>query len=334
MPDTEELNEELVDEELSLHEEIESLADEPGDLEPEGEKVTEDVISETPEIEPLAAMDHWPHEWRSQFEQFASLTGEGYSGREAQQLFLDAYKTMQSNSDRAFTESRDYRQQAETATRMHDALKPYMQNISAAGMSPDVAISQALSWYQRAVSNPQTFLAEFAQRNSVNVNELAQNQPYIDPVVAQMQQQHATENQHMADRLAAMEGQREQEQQAHLYQGAVAFESATDANGDLLHPHLGKVHDQMLNVVQQEMRAGRTPNYEHIYEHCIWTNPEVRQLMISGQTTASNESKSAKAKTAKKASKRPQGSAADGKNAKPGRSIRDEIDAVMASNEE
>jgi hypothetical protein len=54
------------------------------------------------------------------------------------------------------------------------------------------------------------------------------------------------------------------------------FANATDADGMLMHPHFAQVEHTMTMFAADELRQGRTPDLEDLYQRAAWAHPEIR----------------------------------------------------------
>ena len=117
------------------------------------------------------------------------------------------------------------------------------------------------------------------------------------------------------------------------------FKSAVDDKGTLLHPHFEDLEQEMLDLVETRMKAGKSvPPLSELYETAVWANPSTRELLRTAERQAAEQKQVDQART-KAAAARKAGSSVTGAPGTgqaqsvrhtPERSLRDEIEANAA----
>ena len=123
--------------------------------------------------------------------------------------------------------------------------------------------------------------------------EGAQPQPQIHPELArklaELDQLKQTVNGFTAQQQQAQERQR-----AAFIQDAESkaekFRSATDSKGNLLHPHVDDVENDMLALATAAQQAKQpVPEIEELYERAVWANPSTRKMLRTAELQAEEQ---------------------------------------------
>ena len=158
----------------------------------------------------------------------------------------------------------------------------------------------------------------------------------------------ATLPREVEQRLAAMQAwianethSREREAATRVMTDIEQFAAATDANGNLQHPHFREVEDDMARLAVLSRSAGRPPVLKDLYEQAVWSNPTTRERMLTEQRAALEaqhaaeeqkraEAARAKAEQAKRAASSVTGTPGPGQAARRNaESLRDQLEAAF-----
>ena len=208
--------------------------------------------------EPIQAPNTWKVEAKAKF---AALDPEVQ--QEIMRREKDVARTLTlHDQDRTFGKS------------LRDVVSPYMPMINAEGASPEAAIQSLLNTaYKLRTASPQDkarLFAGLAQQYGVDLSSMQpQDQPYIDPTVAQLQQE-----------LQQIKGVFSQQQtQQQLAEKQQALQMVDQFKADPANPHFDQVRDQMGALMQ----AGLAGSIKEAYEKAVYMHPEVRQKVLSEQ---------------------------------------------------
>ena len=192
---------------------------------------------------------------------------------------------------------------AEYGQRFRAVVDPYLPMIQSEGGDAESAVQEMLNTaYILRTGTPQYkaqaalqlaqqygFINDMVAILSGNVQNPNYAQPPRDPRVDELLRQQEEEK-----RL------REQETLDSGVRQVEEFASATDENGQLLHPYFENVKHDMYAVLQ----SGRADDLETAYEAALWMNPETRVLQEREQTSQIEQKRQEQAKErAKKARK-------------------------------
>ena len=268
-------------------------------------------------IEALEPPPKWKKEAKNAFEEWAKQDDEGNplypNGSVWQQHILDLYNEGQGYTTQVEQERAQLRQHAEQlhnqAQQWNGVLAPYQQLVAEWGVTPDVAVRQAMGFMQSLRNNPQATMQRLARESGLDLNTLANGQEWQSP--------EAKEIENLKRQMRSQEQARlQQEQQAHQNrihaiqqenaQQIHAFATATDDNGDLLHPHLETVESTMAQLVHghNAMNQNTPPDLEAIYQHACSLNPEIAQADAAKAEADRLAKANAEAKKAANAAKR------------------------------
>jgi hypothetical protein len=189
-----------------------------------------------------------------------------------------------------------YREKAQFGDTMRNALSPYMRNIEATGMAPDVAVQgllQADSMLRTGSSEQKVqMLHKIAADYGIDILQAAQTQvaPFDSNSYALQQ------------KLTQMESWIAQQTQARQQQESATLNSEVERfSSDPANVHFAAVRDDMADLIQVGMAA----DLRDAYEKAIYANPTVRaQVLAQQQVKAETERKAIatqKAQSAKQA---------------------------------
>lgn len=161
------------------------------------------------------------------------------------------------------------------------------------GRNPLDVVGEYLYYGQQLAQNPQATILALAQQYGVDLNAAVQDQPYVDDATRALYQQ----NQQLMQRMHTFEDQQAQAHSQQLWNMGNEFANAKDAEGNLLHPHLSKVQNQ----VAQMFLSGQARDLKTAYEQACWANSEVRELMLKEQERKQSQQRQKETQKAKRA---------------------------------
>lgn len=305
----------------SLPEEEELVTDELETELPEGEE----AVAEEPEVELPEPLDP-PPKWDKRYKDVFNQWSEHPNGREWQEAIIEQYNQGQGYTTQVEQERAQLRQYAET---MDAAIAPYRELIAMSGATPDAFVRQALGLTMSLQRNPRETLTRLAQGAGIDLQQLTQDQPYVDPTVQALQQRYDQLQNQFVQRERQQAQQFEERIRAENAQQLQAFATAKDASGNDLHPHLETVQHIMAELISgREAQRRSDPNLmsltlDEAYERACKLSPEVSQASEAEKGLKTAAARAAQAKKAADAAKRTTGKAS-GKDA-PSLSLEDEI---------
>ena len=176
---------------------------------------------------------------------------------------------------------------------IHNAVGPHQEWLQLAGLSPDVAIQRALGWEKYIMQNPVQGSLEFLRARGVDLSQLQQaiqpeHDQYLTPEERQSREQmtqNSTALQQVTQRMDSFQQAQVDQQNSANYaywQNELGtFIEAKDDSGNLKHPHIEHVANDMTEMVYASRQRGEQPNLENIYENAVWRNPETRKAQLS-----------------------------------------------------
>ena len=297
-------------------------ADDQADNEPdEADEVNEDEAeeetAEAPDLEPMAAPNHWPKDFAAKFEALEAP---------AQHMFMERYKDLEGDYTRKTQEIAKYKKRNEA---FDEIMQPFKGDFERAGMDEVGAVRQLLAAHDYLRKDPQNAIAWLANQYGVDMaaigNDPAAEDEFADPQVKQLQQQVAQLTGFIQNQQTQQQSQVQQSTQSLIDQ----FAAETDANGNPKHPHFDRVRGVMGSLISSE----NAKDLATAYEMAVYADPELRQEQVKAMAAAQSQDnvKTEAVKKAKKAARsKVRGSASPAAPALPANaSIRDTIQASI-----
>ena len=297
-------------------------ADDQADNEPdEADEVDEDEAeeetAEAPDLEPMAAPNHWPKDFAAKFEALEAP---------AQHMFMERYKDLEGDYTRKTQEIAKYKKRNEA---FDEIMQPFKGDFERAGMDEVGAVRQLLAAHDYLRKDPQNAIAWLANQYGVDMaaigNDPAAEDEFADPQVKQLQQQVAQLTGFIQNQQTQQQSQVQQSTQSLIDQ----FAAETDANGNPKHPHFDRVRGVMGSLISSE----NAKDLATAYEMAVYADPELRQAQVKAMAAAQSQDnvKTEAVKKAKKAARsKVRGSASPAAPALPANaSIRDTIQASI-----
>lgn len=218
----------------------------------------------------------------------------------------------------------EIKETADFGRKLKEVVTPYMQTITALGVTPDVAVQALLNAdhilrYSQPAEKA-AYMRTLAQQYGVDLSEAAKEAPQVDPQVNALRQQLA-QIQAGQQQFTQTLQQREAEQ---ITQTLAAFKAQPG------HEHMDEVREDMAALLS----AGRAQDLQQAYDMAIWARPDIRAQQLAKERAETEkrirEEAAAKAAAAQKSSFVVEGQGAVGVAAtKPG-SLRSELEAAFS----
>ena len=291
--------------------------DEPDEVDEVNEDEAEEETAEAPELEPMAAPNHWPKDFADKFEALEAP---------AQHMFMERYKDLEGDYTRKTQEIAKYKKRNEA---FDEIMAPFKGDFERAGMDEVGAVRQLLAAHDYLRKDPQNAIAWLANQYGVDMaaigNDPAAEDEFADPQVKQLQQQVAQLTGFIQNQQTQQQSQVQQSTQSLIDQ----FAAETDANGNPKHPHFDRVRGVMGSLISSE----NAKDLATAYEMAVYADPELRQAQVKAMAAAQSQDnvKTEAVKKAKKAARsKVRGSASPAAPALPANaSIRDTIQASI-----
>lgn len=147
--------------------------------------------------------------------------------------------------------------------------------------NPDDAFPYFANMYRPR--DPATAVQSIAKQWGVDLGQIVQEQPYIDPTVQALlnplqQKLAAIEQQSQQQQWQAQEQARAQQEaiQKAIVEKLASLEVQKDESGSLRFPHLAKVFDDIVILAN----TGRYQTIEDAYDRAVLMNPELSQSVV------------------------------------------------------
>ena len=253
----------------------------------EAEAVEESETFEIPEeLQPVSA---WKEDARQAWESLAANQDYHEGLRHLRNQFDSDYQyRTQLEQERA-----ELQQRAQVADQLGQLSQQYGDVFQ--GRNPMDVIGNYLYYGQKLTQDPQGTIQALAKQYGVDLNGLVQDQPYIDEPTKQLMDRY----EQLEQQIHSQQQQAQQAQAMQVVESAKAFEFETDAEGNLLRPHVQDVADDMLRLMQ----AGYARDFQDAYDKACWANPNVREKILKEQETGRKQQQTAQAEKAKAAAK-------------------------------
>jgi len=222
----------------------EELSDDSGGSGGESEEEhSEEMGGDEPKIEPP---EHWSASDKEAFNE--QPTG-------AQEWMLKRHKELEGDYTRKRQQESSQVRLAENVT---DALSPFREEFSRAGLDEAGAVRQLASWHTALKNNPKQAIQELATTYGVDLS--ADIDDTTDPAMQPVLQEIGALKQHLSRQEQAAQ-QRELERISGVIQ---SFKSEKDESGNLLYPHFDKVEQDIAKLMESGIveRGNLTEGYK------------------------------------------------------------------------
>lgn len=249
----------------------EAVVETPIDMAPAAEQAKVDTIETT--ITP-------PNTWKKEA-QAAFLKADPVIQNEVLRREADIHKGIE-----------QYRQAADWARGIDNAINPYKQTMQQLGITPEVAISELMAADHRlrygSAQDKATYFAYLAKNYGIDLGQAMQSAEAVDPRLYQYQEQ----NQRLQQQLQNIE------QQARHIEYTQLNSELNNFIADPKHSHYESVRGHMAALLQ----AGQAKDLEDAYEQAVYANPVTRAAVLQQQAEVAKAEAAKKAQTARAAS--------------------------------
>jgi hypothetical protein len=204
-------------------------------------------------------------------------------------------------------------------------LEPFAAGIEKRGLDARTAISQLLVLDARFNADPKGTIKMLGEQIGLSVEDASDEfSEFVDPQVQSVKDQTAAQNQEIARltaKIEAMESRTDEQVQQSAFDTLEVFVNATDASGNLAHPHFDEVKADMHMLLS----ADRAENYEQAYKMAVGMNVDIQEAAVKAKAESAEAARKAKVEKAKKAGERVKGSSPAVDPVVKGESLRDTI---------
>jgi oligoendopeptidase F len=141
---------------------------------------------------------------------------------------------------------------------VRDALTPYEQEFAQSGLDYAGAVRQLASWHNALKSGGKAAVLQLASSYGIDLDA---DDEYVDPAMRQTQAQLAE----IKAQLARNTAEAQQARRAELAAEIKNFQTATDSEGKILHPHF----DALETDIAQLFEAGMCSSLEEGYKKAL-----------------------------------------------------------------
>lgn len=251
--------------------------------------------------EPPAFTARWSENARNAIKEF----GGAVHNRKFLEPILGQFEEHNKRYTQHQQEFADYRKNLDP---VYSVLQPLERDYKLQGMSLQQGVSQLVEGARFVATDPDQAFPYFAgqykprdpasavlgiaQAWGVDLGNLVQEQPYIDPSVqallTPLQKQLAeirqfTEQQRQSQEQQSFQAQ--QYQQQLIVNKLVELEQQKDESGNLRFPHIAAVMDDIALLAER----GRFDNFEKAYDHAVLMNPELSKSVVEQRTKTAEQ---------------------------------------------
>ena len=176
---------------------------------------------------------------------------------------------------------------------IEETIAPYEQKWALNGVPRAAVMKQLLEAQDFINRDPVAAIQWIASTTGVDLGQVGQGQPHVDPQIMTLQQQVEAMRAHIAEQ------QTYQQQQvlSSANQEIQNFASETAQDGTPLRPHINEVSQEMASIVallrSQNPHAPHRTILQEAYDRACWGNPQVRESLIQSQQAAAEAKRTA-----------------------------------------
>ena len=240
---------------------------------------TDQAETETPEVPPLDAPQHWS---QADKDRFSAMP------RDAQDYVLERDKSMTADYTRKTQEIAHMRQAMEPLDHVLNSVRPQLQR---QGMTEAQYVHRLMEADKMLQQNPQGAIQWLASNAGINLEALEQAEmPVADPRLTTLQQQV----QNLQGHIQTSEERAAQERLAGLQQSIDGFANEKDESGNLKHPHFEALRVNM----GQLMTAGAANSLDEAYQKALRLDDTMYQKSIEAEKSKVKQAEDTRRKEA------------------------------------
>jgi hypothetical protein len=279
-------------------------------------------VEDIPEYSPLEAPEFFSKEHKEVFSQLQSIEDENAReiARKAAQAWIDRHqedqKYVTQKSQSLAEEKRQYENQLNEFNQYQQAVSPLNDIWRAQGVAPAMGMAQLAHYGKMLHTDPQALIQEVAKFAGIDLNQIVEEQPYIDPHVDKQLRTLQQQNQQLQQTIGGFQQGQTQQQHNARVQAANAWADTKDDGGNPLYshvqdgsPHQQKVIDEMkywMEAPTSAIAQIQDPNEKltAAYNEAITRVPEIQAEIAAENEKAEAAKIHAQAQKAKQATVR------------------------------
>lgn len=213
----------------------------------------------------------WSKDRRALFDQIGQMGQEGVelTPRQVQQFAMDLFKEEQSRAGTAVEEARISKERLQN---FENATADLHQSWAMQNMSPENGLARLVAFESWMMNDPGQAIQWVANLAGLDLRQLVEAQPYMDPEVLQLRNEMA----HNRQRMDRQDQQVSREQTEAVLSEVVKFEEAKDKAGNLAHPYFKEVVGLMIAMTQGAAAQGIQVDVDQIYNLACQQTPGVQ----------------------------------------------------------
>lgn len=241
----------------------------------EAQKTTSDSQAQEGTEAPVIAPISWSAEEKQVFAKLPRELQEKVVERERQR---DGF--VQRKSQELSATLRDYSDAVPVIDAEHQRLISRGLNLSKGQM-----LNALIQGQQYMDQNPEAAIRQLAESYGVNLSQLSESAPVVDPRTNQLAAQVAQYQSHFAQ----LQAQQQQQYEQYLVGTVESFKTAKNDKGQPLYPYANDPAFENLMAEEAQILRRRDPNMQPAdilkasYENTIWKVPELRDAEIKKQ---------------------------------------------------
>lgn len=256
--------------------------------------------------------------WGKQYKDVFGKIAGSPDHRDVAEAWVNHWKETQGYITKRDQEYAAYRQRFDP---IYERIRPYEQYWQMQGMTAEAGVTQLLSYAEALARDPASMIPQLAQMYGVDLNQLVQQQPYVDPEVQTLKQQL----QQMQQAQQQSVQQQQYQVQHRLTEEIRAFADSVDEQGNPKAPHFQRVFDKMVGLA----RGGLAKDIQSAYDLAVSLDADLQAEIAVEKEKAAAAARAAEAKKAVEASRTVKGKSTEGQP--PEKSIRDELEAQLSA---
>lgn len=248
------------------------------------------------------------------------------------QFLLDQYNFMRSEAGQAL--ARAQQERAAHLKTYEDLLSPGRQQRALAGIDDSTYVRNLIAAGDVLDKNPEQGLRWLAQKYGVDLQNLANPQAGSQQPEIPEWARGVVEKQNAIERFIAQQASQQEKQ--HVERAVTwvnQFAEQRDANGQPLYPHFDLVIEEMMAVIDYQMRTNQPVDVKAAYDKAVWMNDSVRHKEQVARSEAARKEAEARQKRELVEAKRA-GFSVSGSGADTSETIPDDIGEHLARNYE
>lgn len=264
-----------------------------GETEPKQEEVKSEEV-QVEEKPKYTLPSRWTADKRAKFD---SLPEE--SKELIHDVLLERERDYTQKVNALANKEKNLAEQAQIASGFQEVLKPYGNLIASTGRQSHEVVGVLMQdWNTLRFGTPEqkrALLTGLASEYGVELGAESQNDVYVDPQVAQLQQQVAQLTGYIQQQQTSQQTQFTQQQSASIASLIDQVADEVDQSGNKVRPHFDKLAATPEFKAMRQALQQANPNAElkdilvQAYDRTVYANPEIRDELLAQERKAAAE---------------------------------------------